>query len=35
MSNAKKYIGSNFDDYLKKENLLAETEELALKQVLV
>ena len=35
MNNTKKYIGSNFDHYLEEENLLAETEALALKKVLV
>ena len=35
MNNIKRPIGSKFDDYLEAEQLLAETEALALKKVLV
>ena len=31
----KKYIGSNFDDFLKEENLLEETEAVAAKRIFV
>ena len=29
-----KYVGSNFDEFLEEENLLAETEAIAVKRVL-